>query len=94
MNRILALEILGLELGATAQQVKTAYRRGALKCHPDKGGSRADFIKIKQAYDCLVEYGTGSKDTEKKHNDTGPTWMGSELFRVVLYEWLDDSRDS
>ena len=31
-------EILGLDTDATSEEVKKAYRKRALECHPDKGG--------------------------------------------------------
>ena len=43
--------ILGLEPGASQKQVKLAYKRLALKNHPDKGGTVADWLSISDAYE-------------------------------------------
>jgi DnaJ-class molecular chaperone len=43
--------ILGLEPGASQKQVKLAYKRLALKNHPDKGGTIADWLAISDAYE-------------------------------------------
>jgi len=47
-------QILGLSKGSTQQEIKQAYRKLALKYHPDKGGDSDMFLKVKQAYDELL----------------------------------------
>ena len=36
--------------------INKQYKKMALKCHPDKGGSNQDFIDIQEARDNLLEY--------------------------------------
>ena len=43
--------ILGLEPGATIKEVKLAYKSMALKTHPDKGGTIAEWLAVSNAYD-------------------------------------------
>ena len=43
--------ILGLEPGATTKEVKLAYKSMALKTHPDKGGTIAEWLAVSDAYD-------------------------------------------
>jgi molecular chaperone DnaJ len=49
--------ILGIKRDATPDEVKSAYRTLALKCHPDttKCESTAEFLKIKEACETLIE---------------------------------------
>ena len=47
--------ILGLTPNATEEEIKGAYRRLAAQHHPDKGGDEVEFIKVKLAYDALVD---------------------------------------
>ena len=55
----IALDLLDLKPGATPKQLKSAYRKMAVKTHPDKaGGSSEKFIKIKCCYDYLMLFGT------------------------------------
>lgn len=48
-------EVLGIEKDATEAQVKKAYRKKAMKCHPDKGGDPEQFKAITQAYEVLSD---------------------------------------
>jgi DnaJ-class molecular chaperone len=48
-------EALGVQKGATDEEVKKAYRKLAMKHHPDKGGDPEQFKKIQGAYDILSD---------------------------------------
>lgn len=48
--------ILEVSVSATQDQVSTAYRKLALKCHPDKpGGSNETFVRLRRAYEVLTD---------------------------------------
>lgn len=49
--RINPFAALGLPHTATKEEIKRAYKRLALKTHSDVGGSDAEFIKLKEAYE-------------------------------------------
>lgn len=53
-----ALTVLGLSLPCTRTDVRRAYKRLALKLHPDQGGNHQDFIKLKQAHDSALRFAT------------------------------------
>jgi molecular chaperone DnaJ len=52
-------ELLQVERSADDKTIKSAYRRLAMECHPDRNGGCADaearFKAISQAYDCLKD---------------------------------------
>lgn len=48
-------ETLGVKKGATDSDLKKAYRKEALRKHPDKGGNQEEFNEMKHAYDVLVD---------------------------------------
>lgn len=54
MSRAEALAMLGLEEGATDEQVREAYKRLMVKLHPDQGGTNYFAQKLNQARDLLL----------------------------------------
>ena len=48
-------ETLGVSKDATKQDIKKAYRKLAMKHHPDKGGDQEQFKRITGAYDILSD---------------------------------------
>ncbi len=73
------LKVLGLEPGASPQAVKSAYRRAALRVHPDRGGTNEGFIRISAAYQHLVKYGTGDSSRPVCNG-----WRGTVSVNVVF----------
>lgn len=48
-------QLLEVTKDATTEQIKKAYRKKALKEHPDRGGDPERFHRIKQACDALSD---------------------------------------
>lgn len=46
-------EVLGIEKNVGPSEIKKAYRKLAMKCHPDKGGDPEKFKEISEAYEIL-----------------------------------------
>jgi len=48
-----AYELLGVSVSASAEEIRTAYRRRASLHHPDKGGRTEHFLALRKAFDIL-----------------------------------------
>lgn len=59
--------ILGVSKTSTQDEIKRAYRKLAMKHHPDKGGHPAQFQKIQEAYDTL-----GDKQKRQQYDQPQP----------------------
>jgi len=70
-------KILGVEHSATQADIKKAYRKLAVKYHPDKNpGNKAaeeKFKEISEAYQVL-----GNEDSRKKYDELGANWKQYE----------------
>lgn len=70
MNRIQALQLLGLNDNYTDDELKSAYRKKAHKYHPDLNHD-ADapmmFMQMKEAHDFLVQFGRSARSVLLTH---------------------------
>lgn len=56
MNVHDALQALGLSAMPTdAVEAKRAWRAAAMRAHPDRGGSHADFVRVQAAMESIIE---------------------------------------
>jgi hypothetical protein len=56
-----ARKILGIQRGATASEIKTAYHLKAKLTHPDKGGSASAFQSLHNAHELLLAHASPEK---------------------------------
>lgn len=61
--------ILGVEKSASTEEIKSAYRKLAMKYHPDRGGDVKKFQEISEAYETLSD--TNKKAAYDHHGPTG-----------------------
>ncbi len=94
-------EILGLEPGASFEQIRSAYRHLARQVHPDIAGadSSTRFIRINRAYETLIDprrrsdYDRLLGETRRpmtRRTVVTSTWSGSPIhLNSLLAEVLD-----
>ena len=74
-------DILGVRKGATAGELKRAYRAKAQRAHPDKGGSAHEFWRVNNAYQILRDA------TSRAHYDeTGDEAPKSDEHAAMLQD--------
>src|ERR1039457_5717534 len=66
-------EVLGISKDASADEIKTSFRRAAIEHHPDRGGDEAKFRELNEAYEVL-------KDPEKRqrYDQFGHAGVGND----------------
>jgi DnaJ-class molecular chaperone len=87
-------ETLGVQRGATEEEIKKAYRKLARKHHPDvnPGDKSAEekFKEINEAYEVLSD-----PDKRKRYDELGPNWKAGADFtpppgqEAYTYEFRD-----
>ena len=81
-------EVLGVEPRATDTELKKAYRKEALKWHPDKNPENPEaadlFIKITKAHDVLTDDAT--RDNYEKYGN--PDGYHGTSVTIGLPSWL------
>jgi molecular chaperone DnaJ len=65
-------EVLGVGKSASPDEVKKAYRRLAVKHHPDQGGNEDSFKEVNEAYEVLKD-----SDKRKRYDQFGHAGIGS-----------------
>lgn len=65
-------EVLGVGKGASADELKKAYRRLAVQHHPDRGGDETKFKEVSEAYEVLKD-----DSKRKRYDQFGHAGVGS-----------------
>ena len=74
-------EILGVARGASAAEIKKAFRAKAKQHHPDKGGEAQTFKKINEAYEVLSDPQKKAQYDQFGSVGGAGCWDGGWIFR-------------
>jgi curved DNA-binding protein CbpA len=64
--------LLGVAPTATAAEIQRAYRRKALLCHPDRGGTHSQMHRLNRAYALLTDP-AARRDYDLQHRANRPS---------------------
>ncbi len=65
-------EVLGVNKGASPDEIKKSFRRLAVQYHPDRGGDEAKFREVNEAYEVLKD-----ESKRKRYDQFGHAGVGS-----------------
>jgi curved DNA-binding protein len=85
-------KILGVDSSATDDEIKRAYKKLAMKHHPDRGGDQAAFQEIQEAYATLTDAERKAQwQREKLMQQQGQNnnfnWFGSNDFHDIFSQF-------
>ena len=80
-------DVLEVEPTASFEQVKAAYRRKALRHHPDRGGSHSEMVSINEAWEVLSNADLRRQyDEQRKSGETDKAAFEEARKRSKNYE--------
>jgi DnaJ family protein A protein 2 len=68
-------EVLGISKTATEKEIKTAYKKLAIKHHPDRGGDAEKFKEVANAYEILTD-----ENKRKLYDQYGEDGLNNDNF--------------
>lgn len=68
--------VLGVEKSASQSEIKQAYRKLAMKHHPDRGGSSSALTLINEAYEVL-----GNESKRAEYDNPQPTFNSRDFYQ-------------
>mmetsp|Transcript_73375 Transcript_73375/g.203705 ORF Transcript_73375/g.203705 Transcript_73375/m.203705 type:complete len:551 (+) Transcript_73375:74-1726(+) len=83
--------VLGVPRGVSEAELKKAYRLRALQCHPDKGGTAAEFQRVLAAFEAISDpsqrqalqaHAAGRAGGSRKRSAHGDGWLGQGANRA------------
>jgi len=83
-SRTAFYDLLEVGTNATEQDLKRAYRKRALRLHPDRGGDAEEFKRMKSAYDVLLD--PKKRKMYDQYGEAGVKAMEGQVTSEVVME--------
>ncbi len=75
--------MLGIRKGASIPEIRDAYRKLALECHPDKNTSAKDGVKFKLITEAYQTLRVGNPSTSKKSDTVYQNQSSANIYKKV-----------
>lgn len=80
--------ILGVDRGASEEELKRAFHQRALERHPDKGGTNEEMRALRTAFDILRSRGRRGAEARGEDYIPGPPLKGAQIAQKIRSVWL------
>lgn len=77
---------LGVERDSTTYEIRKAYRKMAMKLHPDRGGAVKDFQQLQEVYTTL-------SDPDKRFVYDNPTINTEDIDADIIDDWYENRHE-
>ena len=79
--------LLGVDLKSDINEIKKAYKKMALKKHPDRGGNPEDFQNLQNAYDRLIQHKETPQIRPSFHTIPRNTTTMNDIFSEDIFQF-------
>lgn len=97
MNNINPFHLLGVKIDSDIKDVRRAYYKLSLICHPDKGGSKDDMIIVHNAYKYVkkqIEFSENKETLENIEEDFKSFFEKNKIEVPPFYELWERSEEA
>ncbi len=79
-------KVLGVRKNASKESIRKAYKKAAMKAHPDTGGSQEKFALVKRAHDILTDEERRAKyDSTGDDSEAQPDNAFSQVMNIIAF---------